>query len=172
MGDQIGRQCNTDPNTGEEIGPEVDPNLVTMVIGCVWKSQCITLVKMVAKGGDPNSLILDQLKWAVKLIPDGKAMRYETDSDWLVEQWRQLMEWKAIGYQGLDRDACMPQWADIMREVEERSQGMDITKLDPRTTASAYMEAARMYGEEGRIRLEEDLVTPVDGFRQPEAPWS
>jgi hypothetical protein len=60
----------------------------------------------------------------------------------LVSQWRQLMEWKATGFQGLDRDACMPQWADIMREVEKRAQGMDVTKLDPTRTASDYMEAA------------------------------
>jgi hypothetical protein len=134
-----------------------------MVYGCVWNSQHITLVKKGAKGGDPNSLILDQLRLAVQLIPDGKAMRYEIDSDWLVEQWCQMMQWKARSYQGLDRSACMPQWADIMREVEERAQGMDITTLDPTKTASGFMEAARMYALEAIPRHEEGLVTPVDG---------
>jgi hypothetical protein len=140
--------------------------------GCIWNSQYITVVKRGTKGGDPDSSILDRLEWAVKLIPDGKAMRYETKSDWLVEQWNDMMAWKARGYQGLDRDACMPQWANIVREVEERARGMDIAKLDPVRTASGFMEAAWMYGEEAIPRLEEDLVLPVDVYRRPEAPWS
>jgi hypothetical protein len=88
------------------------------------------------------------------------------------KQWSQMMEWKARGYQGLDRSACRPQWAHIMREVKERAQGMDITKLDPARTAWGFMEAARMYAEEAIPRLEEELALPVDLYRQPEAPWS
>jgi hypothetical protein len=34
------------------------------------------------------------------------------------------------------------------------------------------MDAVRLYAEEAVPRIEEDLVTPADGYRQPEAPWS
>jgi hypothetical protein len=38
MVDQIGHQHNTDPITGEEIGPESDPDLIGMMTGCIWNS--------------------------------------------------------------------------------------------------------------------------------------
>jgi hypothetical protein len=85
MVDQIGRHHNPDRETGEETGPESDPNLMGMVAGCIWNGQYATLIKKGAKGCDPNTLIMDQWEMAVKLIPDGKGMRYDTLSDWLVE---------------------------------------------------------------------------------------
>jgi hypothetical protein len=130
------------------------------------------LVKKGAKGGDPNTLVLDMFEWAVKLIPDGKGMYYDTQSDWLIHEWGQMMQWKEAGYQGLDRDECPPQWAGIMEKLEGRTQGVAMRKLDERTTASEILEAAQLYAMEAIPRLEEDIVTPVDGYRQPEAPWA
>jgi ribonuclease HI len=108
MVDQIGHQHKTDPITGEEICPDSDPELITMVAGCVWNSQYATFIKRGAKGGDPNTLILDQLEMAVKLIPAGKVMRYDARSEWLVQQWRDMLHWKELDYKGLDRDVYMP----------------------------------------------------------------
>jgi hypothetical protein len=65
MIDQIGFQNGLDPCTGEVIG---------------------------AKGGNPNVLILDQLERAVKLIPDGRGMQCETQCDWLIDEWNQMLE--------------------------------------------------------------------------------
>jgi hypothetical protein len=76
------------------------------------------MVKKGTKGGDPKPLILNLFEWAVKLIPDWKGMRYDTESDWLIQQWDQMLHWKELGYQGLDRDACPPQWARIMESLE------------------------------------------------------
>jgi hypothetical protein len=45
MADQVGFQYNTEPDTGEEIGPDVDPNLMTVVTACVQNGQYATLIK-------------------------------------------------------------------------------------------------------------------------------
>jgi hypothetical protein len=70
------------------------------------------------KGRDMHELHLDQLELAVKLVPNGKCMRYETESSWLVEQRDQMMQWKARGYQGFDYDSSPPQWKRIMEDLE------------------------------------------------------
>jgi hypothetical protein len=147
---------------------------ISTVVGCVWNALVLTFVKYGVKGGNQETMLLDQLEWAVKLIPTEKGMRYKTHSDWLVEQWQDMMGWKARGYQGLDRDACMPQWKNIIREVEERAHGMEVTKLEDERTMleTKILNAMVTYGVEGMVRLEEDLTTPVDGYRQPGAPWS
>jgi hypothetical protein len=102
MADQIGAQYNLDPCTGEQIGHDVDPNLMTVVTACVWNSQYVTMIKRGAKGSDPYAVSLDSFEWAVKLVPDGKGMYYETRSEMLAREWDQMMQWKAVGYQGLD----------------------------------------------------------------------
>jgi hypothetical protein len=33
-------------------------------------------------------------------------VRYETHSDWLIQQWYDMIGWKECGYVGLDRNAC------------------------------------------------------------------
>jgi hypothetical protein len=48
----------------------------------------------------------------------------------------------------------MPQWADIMKFVEEGQRRVAMVKF------------------EEQQRPEEDLTLPLDGCRQPEAPWS
>jgi hypothetical protein len=47
---------------------------------------------------------------------------------------------------------------------------MAVHKLDY-TTSSEILEAVQLYAQEAVIRYEEDLMLPVDAFRQPEAPW-
>jgi hypothetical protein len=65
-------------------------------------------IKKGAKGGNPNGLTLDLLEWAVKLVPDGKGLYYDTESEWLIPEWEQMMQWKQIRHQGLGRSACPP----------------------------------------------------------------
>jgi hypothetical protein len=167
---QIGTQHRTDPETGLEMGPESDPDLICMITGSVWNSQNVTLVKSGKEGESPNMMVLEQFALAVSLIPAGKDMRYDTHSDWLVEQWHNMMGWKDHGYVGLDRDACMPQWTEILKYIDEGPRGAFMVKIDENTTDSAVLEAAQMYATEGLQRLQEDRETMVDGYRQPEAP--
>jgi hypothetical protein len=155
-----------------DIGPEEDPNLFTVVAACVWNSQYGTLIKSGNEGESADSAILQLFSQAVSLIPQGKDMRYDTHSDWLVEQWNDMLTWKGRGYQGLDRDACMPKWSEIMRLIEEENRLVGMVKIDESSTATVTLEAAQLYGTEGLQRVQEDRVTMVDGYRQPEAPWA
>jgi hypothetical protein len=59
-----------------------------------------------------------------------------------------------------------------MESLEGRTQAVAMVKHDERTTDSTVLEAAQLYAMEAIPRLEEDLATPVDGYRQPEAPWA
>jgi hypothetical protein len=172
MIDQIGKKHRTDPSTGLEIGPESDPELTYMMTGCVWNSQYVTLVEKGEKGESSDTLALEQFALAATLIPAGKDMRYETNSDWLIEQWNEMMRWKECGYLGLDRDACMPQWAGIMKYIEEGPRGVQMVKFEVNGTDSAIVEATQLYAIEGLQRLEEERERMVDACRQPEAPWS
>jgi hypothetical protein len=117
-------------------------------------------------------LILDLFEWAVKLIPDGKGMRYDAQSVWLIQEWDQMLQWKEVGYQGLDRDACPPQWAGIMMGLVGKTQGLAMVKFEERTMDSTMMDAVRLCAMEAIPQLEEDLVDPIDGYHQPEAPWA
>jgi hypothetical protein len=83
-----------------------------------------------------------------------------------------MMDWKAKRYQGLDRDACPPQWKGIMGSLEGRTQGVTVAKITERLTDSTMLDAIKAYATEAVPRLEEDLTLPVDAYRQPEAPWS
>jgi hypothetical protein len=83
-------------------------------------------------------------------------------------QWEDMMGWKRVGYQGLDRDACLPQWKAIMGSVEERTSGVGVFKSEENSLSHA---AARMYAAEAIEWIEEELALPVDAYRRPEAPW-
>jgi hypothetical protein len=39
-------------------------------------------------------MALEQFALAITLVPEGKDMRYETHSGWLIEQWNDMMSWK------------------------------------------------------------------------------
>jgi hypothetical protein len=90
----------------------------------------------------------------------------------LVEQWLDMMGWKERGYVGLDRDACMPQSAELLRYIDEGPRRVHMVTIDESREDSTMLEAAQLYAIEELQRLEEDRETIVDGFRQPEVPWS
>jgi hypothetical protein len=107
-------------------------------------------------------LLLDLLALAAQLVPNGKSMRYDTSSQFLVEQWDTMMQWESHGYQGLYRDACPPQWMKIMESLEGRTEGIAIMKSDENMLGH---ETLKMYALEGIERNEEDA------YRRQEAPW-
>jgi hypothetical protein len=109
MIDEVGFELGRNSETGEQTDPSTDPELIYMAAGIIWNEQCSTLIKRGSKGGDSNELLLSHFEYAVKLVTNGCGMKYGTHSDWLLEQWTQMMEWKSLNDQGLDRDACPPE---------------------------------------------------------------
>jgi hypothetical protein len=85
------------------------PELITMMTGCPWNSQCDTLTRKGAQGGDMQMLFLDHFADAITLIPEGRECRYETQSDWLFEEWQTMLRWQAAKYEGLESRQCLPQ---------------------------------------------------------------
>jgi hypothetical protein len=129
------------------------------------------MIRKGAKGVDPNGLLLSQFESAVKLIPKDCSMHYLTHSDWLLDQWTQMMEWKSLNYQGLDRSACPCRWWGIMGYLEGRTRGLEMMKIETMEISQAITKSAVLYAQEGILWLREDMATPVDWERRPEAPW-
>jgi hypothetical protein len=102
---------------------------------------------------------------------DDRGMQYMSHSDWLVEQRSQMMQWKSVGYEGLDRDACQPQWKEIMGSPEGRTRGVVMVKLSECQVNPSILEALTLYGQEAIPRIQEDLALPVDTYRRLEAAW-
>jgi hypothetical protein len=138
-----------------------------MVAGCLRNNQYATLIKAGRKGAVLNDLMLDLFARAAQLVPTGKQMKYDTFSNFLVEQWDDMMGWKRIGYPGLDHDACAPNGRRLWGMLE-RAQ-VELACSSQKTTLCH--EAARLYAMEGIERTEEDLALPVDSSRRQEAPW-
>jgi hypothetical protein len=171
MMDEIGTELGKYPITGEPPDPSTDPDLIHMASGVIWNEQGATLIRKGAKGVDPNELLLSQFEMAVKLSPNDCAMHYGTHSDWLLDQWTQMMEWKSLHYQGLDRSACPYQWKGIMGVLKGLTRGLEMMKLETMVVDQAIVKAAVLYAQEGILWLREDIATPVDAVRRPEAPW-
>jgi hypothetical protein len=171
MIDQAGSQHVTDPVTGEEVGPDCDPNLIGMMTGVIWNGQYATLTKAGGKGHSLNTVAMNHFALAVTLYPEGKDMRYETHSARMIEQWNDMMLWKSLGYVGLDREKCVPQREGIMRDMEEGNRRVQIVQITE-ANDSAREEASQMYAVEAVQRLEDDYALRVDSYGQPEAPWS
>jgi hypothetical protein len=168
MIDQAGNQHATDPVTGEEIGPDSDPNLIGVIAGVIWNSQYATLTKAGNKGEPMNKMAMDYFALVISLCPEEKDMRYETRSVWLIEQWNDMMHWESIGYEGLDREQCMSRWREIMKYVDEANRGVQMVQIMEEND-SALVEAAQLCAIETVHRLKEFHALPVDMYRQPEA---
>jgi hypothetical protein len=86
----------------------------------VWNAHGSTLIRRCDQGADHNDLSLTLFEDALKLVPNNRSLTYVTHSDWLYEQWSDMLGWKSVNYQGLDRNACPPQWKWIMGHVKTR----------------------------------------------------
>jgi hypothetical protein len=102
---------------------------------------------------------------------EDRGMQYMSHSNWLVEQWTEMMQWKSVGYEGLDRDACPPEWKETMGGLEGRTRGVMMLKLRECQVNPSIVEALRLDRQEAIPRLQEDLALPVDAYHRPEAPW-
>jgi hypothetical protein len=98
---------------------------------------------------------LDHFALAITLIPEGRDMRYETHSGRLIEQWTDMMHWKSVGYVGLDREKCIPQWAEIMQYVDKGRRGVQLVKAPDEGNDSMLIEDTQLYATEAVPRLDE-----------------
>jgi hypothetical protein len=99
-------------------------------------------------------------------------LTYVAHSDWLFNQWTDMLAWESIGCKGLDRGACPYQWKEIMEHVETRVEQMRMVKSGDSDIAQRIRNAASLYGIEGLSWYREFLATPVGGDYPPTAPCS
>jgi hypothetical protein len=102
---------------------------------------------------DPNDLILRLFETIVKIVANVCSVTYATSSDWLFDQWRDVMAWREVGYKGLDRDACMFQWKGIMEHVERRIGIVTLVKISDMVIDPKMYQAVSMYAERGYIGI-------------------
>jgi hypothetical protein len=81
-----------------------------------------------------------------------------------------MLAWKAINYQGLDRDACAYQWKGIMESVETRLANVTLIRSGDADISESIKNAAEKYGHEGATWYRRLLETPVGGDYPPTAP--
>jgi hypothetical protein len=168
--DQVMRELGTDSETGEATDSSSDPELISVASGVLWNRHASTLLRRCDKGTDPNVLSLRLFEAIVKIVPNGCNVTYATCSDWLFDQWRDMMAWKEIGYKGLDRNACMFQWKGIMEHVEQRIGVVTLVKISEMEIDPKMYQAVSMYAEEGIHWYHEYMATPVGAEYPPAAP--
>jgi hypothetical protein len=147
--DEITRELRVSSETGESHDWNTDPELINVASGVVWNVRGSTMLRKCDRGVDPNDLSLSLFESLVKLVPNGCNMTYATRSNWLYDQWCDMMGWKEVGYQGLDRNACPLQWKEIMEHVEQRIGNVTMVKSSEMTIDPKIYQAVSMYGDEG-----------------------
>jgi hypothetical protein len=168
--DQVVRETGTDSETGEETDWSSDPNLVSVASGVLWNRHGSTMLRRGGQGMDPNDLILRLFETIVKIVPNGCNVTYATSSDWLFDQWRDMMGWREIGYKGLDPNDCMFQWKGIMEHVDQRIGTVTMVKIQEIVIDPKMYQAVSMYAEEGIHWYHEYMATPVGAEYPPAAP--
>jgi hypothetical protein len=168
--DEITLELKADSETGETQDWSSNPELINVASGVLWNSHGSTMLRRCDRGADPNELSLNLFQAIVKLVPDGCNVTYATCSDWLFDQWSDMMAWREIGYQGLDRDACPSQWKGIMEHVEQRIGVVTLVKFSDIIVDQKMHQAVSLHGEEGVQWYRELLATPLGNEYPPEAP--
>jgi hypothetical protein len=170
--DEAAMELGVDAGTGEQVDSSVNPELINVAAAVVWNSRGSTMIRKCDRGADHNDLLLSLFEDPLKLVPDNRSLTYVTHSDWLFEQWRDMLGWKAVGHQGLDRNACPPQWKGIMGHVETRVDEVRRMKLSESDIEPRIRNAVVLFANEGINVYREFLATPVGGDYPPTAPWN
>jgi hypothetical protein len=170
--DEVMMEQAIDPSTGERIDSSVNPELINVAAVVVWNARGSTMSRRCDRGGDHNDLLLTLFEDALKLVPDNRSLTYVTHSDWLFEQWSDMLGCKSVDYQGLDRGACPPQWKGIMKHVETRLNQVRMVKLSEPDIEPRIKNAVVLFAYEGVQWYKDFLATPVGGDYPPAAPWS
>jgi hypothetical protein len=163
-------QLREDGDTGTIIDASVDPELINVASAVIWNPHGATMLRKCDRGQDLNDLILSLFKEVLNLTPDSRSLTYVTTSEWLVEQWTDMLAWKSIGYQGLDRDACAYQWKGIMENMETRLANVTLVRSEESGITERIRNAAVKYGLEGVDWYRGFLETPDGAEYPPVAP--
>jgi hypothetical protein len=147
--DDIVLELGVDTDTGEQVDYRSNPELVNVASGVIWNAQGSTLLRRCDKGTHPNDLLPTLFEYTVKLVANGSAVVCATHSDWLYNQWADMMGWKSVNYEGLDRNACSLQWKGIMEHVEGRTRSFEMVKLSEMNIDPKIRDAVAQYGREG-----------------------
>jgi hypothetical protein len=122
------------------------------------------------KDTDINELSLTAFQDALPITPNECELTYATNSEWLLSQWADMLEWQSIGYQGLDRKACPHQWREIMAHVETRLSKVTLISTRESPVREDLWNAVKKFGEEGIDWLKRFMETPVGAEYPPVAP--
>jgi hypothetical protein len=172
MSDDVVLELSIDTDTGEQVDYRSNPELINVASGVVWNAHGSTLFRKCDMGADPHDILLSLFEDAVKLIPDGCAMTYATHSDWLYEQWSDIMGWKSVNYQSLGPNACPLQWKGIMEHIEWLVRDLVMVKLSDLEIDPMIRDAVILYAHEGIRWYRGLMATPAGGDYPPVAPWS
>jgi hypothetical protein len=58
------------------------------------------------KSTSSDELTLEHFAKVVSLCLESAILTFQTYSAWLVHEWDTMMQWKDMGYEGLDRAEC------------------------------------------------------------------
>jgi hypothetical protein len=168
--DSFSYQAMADGSPGQVVGPSVSPDLTNVVAIGVWNESGSTMIRRCAKDTDINELSLTVFKDALSITPNECELTYATNSDWLLSQWADMLEWQSIGYEGLDRKACPYQWREIMEHVETRLSKVTLISTRDSPVREDLWNAVRKFGEEGIEWYKRFLETPDGAEYPPVAP--
>jgi hypothetical protein len=163
-------QLRTDTDSGTVVDASIDPELINVASAVVWNEHGATMLRRCDRGQDIDDLTLSLFKEVLSCTPDGRCLTYVTTSEWLVGQWTDMLGWKVVGYEGLDRDACAYQWKGIMESVETRLANVTLVRSGDADIPESIKNAAEKYGHEGTDWYRRLLETPVGGDYPPTAP--
>jgi hypothetical protein len=130
------------------------------------------MLRKCGRDHDINELSLVIFKDALSITPDECELTYTTSSEWLIEQWRDMLEWQSIGHQGLDRKACPYQWREIMAHVETRLAKVTLIRASEVPVLEGVQKAVLKFGQEGIEWYQRFLETPDGAEYPPVAPIS
>jgi hypothetical protein len=170
--DSFSFEAMVDGSPDQTVGPSISPNLTNVVAAGIWNESGSTMLRKCGRDIDINELSLVAFKDVLAVTPDACELTYATCSDWLLAQWRDMMEWQSIGYQGLDRKACPYQWREIMEHVETRLSKVTLMSVGEVPVREDLRNAVKKFGEEGTDWFKRFLETPDGAEYPPVAPIS
>jgi hypothetical protein len=163
-------QLREDEDTGTVMDASVDPELINVASAVVWNEHGAAMLRKCDRSQDINDLTLSLFKEVLSFTPDGRCLTYVTTSKWLVGQWTDMLGWKAVDYEGLDRDACAYQWKGIMESVETRLANVTLVRSGDADISESIKNAGEKFGHEGVTWYRRLLETPVGAEYPPSAP--
>jgi hypothetical protein len=79
----------------------------------------VTLAEM-AKGGETEKdRVMNFFVSTLEFFPRGTHVEMITDSNYLMNQWKNINDWAVYNLEGLDRSVCLDIWGDIERLLQE-----------------------------------------------------